>query len=130
MAWYFDTSALVKLVLAEPETRALEKWLQGHAAVVSSDLTRTELLRAVRRAAPREMVRARQVLDGVALLTLTTAVCERAALLDPALLRSLDALHLAAAMQLGDALDGVVTYETRFAEACATHGVAVVAPAP
>lgn len=130
MAWYLDTSALVRLVRAEPETRALEKWLQSHAAVVSSDLTRTELLRAVRRAAPRAMVRARQVLDGVALLAITTAVCERAALLDPALLRSLDALHLSAAMQLGDALDGVVTYDSRFAEACATHGVSVVAPAP
>jgi len=130
MAWYLDTSALVKLVVAEQETRPLEKWLRSHLAVVSSDLTRTELMRAVRRAAPDAMVRARQVLDGVALLALSTAVCERAALLDPALLRSLDALHLAAALQLGDALDGVVTYDHRLATACATHGVAVVAPTP
>lgn len=129
MAWYLDTSALVKLVIAESETRALEKWLRPRAAVVSSDLARTELLRAVRRAHPASMVRAREVLDAVALLTLSTHVCERAALLDPVVLRSLDAIHIAAAMQLGDELDGMVTYDDRLAQGCAVHGIAVVAPA-
>ena len=129
MAWYLDTSALVKLVVAETETRALEKWLRPRAAVVSSDLARTELLRAVRRAHPTSMVRAREVLDAMALLTLSTRVCERAALLDPAVLRSLEAIHIAAALQLGDELEGVVTYDDRLARGCAVHGIVVVAPA-
>ena len=128
MAWYLDTSALVKLVVAEPETRALEKWLRPRTAVVSSDLARTELLRAVRRAHPISMVRAREVLDAMALLTLSTRVCERAALLDPAVLRSLDAIHIAAALQLGDELEGVVTYDYRLAQGCAVHGIVTVAP--
>jgi predicted nucleic acid-binding protein len=129
VAWYLDTSALVKLVIAESETRALEKWLRPRATVVSSDLARTELLRAVRRTHPTSMVRAREVLDAVALLTLSTPVCERAALLDPVVLRSPDAIHIAAAMQLGDELDGIVTYDDRLAQGCAVHGIAVIAPA-
>jgi hypothetical protein len=46
------------------------------------------------------MVRTRAVLDSVILLTLSTAVCERAAMLEPHLLRSLDSLYLAAALEM------------------------------
>ena len=75
------------------------------------------------------MVRAREVLDAMALLTLSTRVCERAALLDSAVLRALDAIHIAAALQLGDELEGVVTYDDRLAQGFAVHGIVVVAPA-
>lgn len=116
MAHYLDTSALAQLVVVEPESRALHTWVTAPDRVlVSSDLARTELLRAV--------------LDALVLLRVTTAVVEEAALLEPAGLRSLDAVHLASALALGDDLDGVVTYDDRLAEACALHGVPVVAPA-
>ena len=48
--------------------------------------------------------------------------------LDPTTLRSLDALHLAAALDLGDDLDGLVTYDDRLAEAAALNGVPVTTP--
>jgi uncharacterized protein len=129
VAFYLDTSAAVKLVVGEPESRALSKWAQAHAeSVVSSDLLRTELLRATRRGAPDQMTRARGVLDSITLLALPTATFERAAELEPAVLRSLDAVHLAAALSLGDELDGMVTYDERQAEAAALHGVSVIAP--
>jgi predicted nucleic acid-binding protein len=128
MPYYLDTSAAVKLVVAEPESGPLTAWLSGHE-VVSSDLLRTELLRAVRRAAPEQMVRARHVLDAIALLTLPSSTFDRAADLDPDLLRSLDALHLAAALDLGDDLEGIVTYDDRLARAALLHGIEVVAPA-
>jgi len=54
----------------------------------------------MRRAAPEHMVRTRAVLDSVIPLTLSTAVCERAAMLEPHLLRSLDSLHLASALEM------------------------------
>ena len=131
MAYYLDTSAALKLVVAEDETTALTAWLDRHGDdVVSSDLLRTELLRATRRGAPHAMPRARAVLDAVTLLTLPTSTFERAADLDPELLRSLDALHLAAALDLGDDLDGLVTYDDRLAGAAQLHGISVISPAP
>lgn len=128
--FYLDTSAAAKLVVAEKGSAALRKWLASRDdQIVSSDLLRTELLRATRRAAPEQMVQARAVLDSVMLLTLSTAVCERAAMLEPSILRSLDALHLAAAQELGDELTGIITYDARLAEGAAALGIEVVAPA-
>lgn len=129
MAYYLDTSALAKLVVAEPETAALQAWLsQAARNPVSCDLARTELLRAVRRAAPDRVVRAREVLDALTLIEVTTAVFEDAGLLDPNILRSLDAIHLAAALILGDDLEGMVTYDDRLGQAASANGIAVIAP--
>lgn len=130
MAYYLDTSALAKLVVAEAETPALQKWLAAADRVpVTCDLARTELIRAVRRVVPERMTAARAVLDAVTLLEVSPPVFEQAGRLDPKLLRSLDAVHLAAALALGDDLEGLVTYDERLAQAANLIGVAVVAPA-
>ena len=129
MAHYLDTSALVKLVVAEPETAALRTWMNAADRVpVASNLVRTELLRAVRRVAPDRVLQARAVLDSITLVQVTTPLFEMAGRLDPTTLRSLDALHLAAALDLGDDLDGLVTYDDRLAEAAELNGVPVVTP--
>ena len=129
VAHYLDTSALVKLVVSEAETAALRAWMgEAERTPVSCDLARTELLRAVRRAAPDRVVQARAVLDSITLLEVTTATFEEAGRLDPTVLRSLDAVHLAAALSLGDDLDGIVTYDERLAEAAQSNGVPVTSP--
>jgi predicted nucleic acid-binding protein len=129
VAYYVDTSALAKLVVEEPETAALRAWFAAaERTPVSSDLARTELFRAVRRAAPERAVEARAVLDSITTLEVTTGICEHAARLDPTILRALDAIHLATALILGDDLDGIVTYDERLAAAAAANGVRVVAP--
>jgi predicted nucleic acid-binding protein len=97
--------------------------------IVSSDLLRTELVRATRRGAPDQMQQARAVLDSLVLLTIPTALFEQAGTVEPDLLRSLDALHLAAALDLGDDLDGIVTYDDRLASAAVALGIRVIAPA-
>ena len=126
---YIDTSAAVKLVVEEAETASLMTWLDGRdEPLVSSDLLRTELLRATKRAAPQQMPRARAVLDSVTLLSMPTTTFERAAALGPDQLRSLDALHLASALELGDELEGIVVYDSVLARAARLHGMAVVAP--
>ncbi len=129
MAYYLDTSAAVKLVVREPETVALRRWIRVHPRLVSSDLIRTELLRVTRLHAPHRMGAARAVLDSLDLIGITTEVLERAGLLDPTSLRSLDAVHLAAALRIGDELDGIVTYDRRLAEAATQLGLTVLAPA-
>lgn len=129
MAHYLDASALVKLIVAEPETDALLDWLGSSSAEgASSDLARTEVLRAVRRAAPDRLVRAREVLEAVTLLEVPTPLFEEAGRIDPPSLRTLDALHLAAALDLGDDLEGMVTYDDRLAAAAEAYGIPVVAP--
>jgi predicted nucleic acid-binding protein len=75
------------------------------------------------------MVQARAVLDSLILVTLSTAVCERAAILEPDVLRSLDSLHVAAALEVGDELEAIVTYDRRLADGAEALGLSVVAPA-
>ncbi len=77
---------------------------------------------------PDRVLQARGVLDAVTLLHVTPAVFEDAGRLDPSGLRSLDAIHLAAALDLGDDLDGLITYDDRLADAAVSHGIAVLAP--
>lgn len=62
------------------------------------------------------------------ILTVTSQMFEAAGRLDPPTLRSLDAIHLVAALELGDDLDGFVTYDDRLAEAALGHGLPVEAP--
>jgi predicted nucleic acid-binding protein len=130
MVHYLDTSALVKLVVAEPETRALRAWLREETdrTLVACDVARTELVRAVRRTAPDRVVQARAVLDSVTLTSVTTALFEEAGRLDPTGMRSLDALHLAAALDLGDDLVSLVTYDDRLARAAQANGITVTTP--
>ena len=130
MAYYLDTSALVKLVVAEPETAALRAWLAAaDRTPVSCDLARTELLRAVRRAAPDRVPQARAVLDSITLMEVTTQTFEEAGRLHPTTLRPLHAVHLAAALDLDDELDGMVTYDDRLADAAQFNAIWVTAPA-
>lgn len=129
MAHYLDTSAFLKLVVEEAETAALSAMArQQDVTFFSSDLLRTESLRAARRHSPDALSLARTRLEAVSLVALTADICERAAELDPAILRSLDALHLATALTFADDLQAVVTYDDRLAAAAALHGVSVVAP--
>ena len=105
------------------------RWATEHEdALLSNDLLRTELLRAVRRGGPDQMQRARRVLDSLTLVTVPTSMFERAGELDIEGLRSLDALHLAVALDLEDDLEGIVTYDERLGDAARSFGVTVIAP--
>lgn len=126
---YLDTSALVKLVLIERESRALRTFLRQEPEQYSCGLARTELLRAVQRGGQAARAEARHVLGALQLVQLDAALLDAAGLLAPVTLRSLDAIHLAAAVLLGSALTALVTYDTRMAEGAAALGLAVVAPA-
>ncbi|MCY3851285.1 MAG: type II toxin-antitoxin system VapC family toxin [Acidimicrobiaceae bacterium] len=129
MAFYLDTSALVKLVVAEPETAALRLWIErADQDLVTSDLARTELMRVARQVAPDRVLLAREVLESVSIVEVATAVFEEAGRLHPADLRSLDAIHLAAALDLGDDLAGLVTYDKRLAEGASANGIEPIAP--
>jgi len=126
---YLDSSALVKLVVRERESSALRRFLREEPDRLSCALARTEVLRAVRVEGAAAMERARRVLRGIHLIRLDDALLEAAGLLDPAIVRSLDAVHLAAAQQVAADLTALVTYDRRMAEAAVVLGFPVVSPA-
>lgn len=128
MPAYLDTSALVKLVVAERESASLREWCERQSELVVSDLSRTELSRAVRRVRPELMPRVRALLDALVLVALTGEILDAAGRLEPPALRSLDAIHLASALALGDDLDAFVTYDERQAQAATAYGLTVVTP--
>lgn len=128
---YLDSSAIVKLVVREPESPALFDWLGTWPERVSSVMARVEVLRALRRSGSGvgSRRRATEVLDRIALLSLDHAILDAAADLGPPELRSLDAIHLATALSVGVDLAGLVTYDERLATAAARSGIDVWAPA-
>lgn len=129
MAYYIDTSALVKMIVTEQNSSELVAWVRSmKPAFVASDLLRIEALRSARRIDSRVVKAAREALRSVQFIALSSEVCELAAELEPAVLRSLDAAHLATALIIGDDLDAVITYDQRFSEACDHLGLNVVAP--
>jgi predicted nucleic acid-binding protein len=128
---YLDSSAIVKLVVREPESAALFEWLGGRAQPVSSIVATVEVFRALKRARAGRAAheRAVDVMDRIALLALDRRLVDRAAALDPPDLRSLDAIHLATALSVADDLDGLVTYDERLAAAARRVHLAVWDPA-
>lgn len=126
---YVDSSALLKLAVREPETAALEAHVAHRNGLVSSRLAVVECRRAARRASRVRVLNAvEDVLEAIYLLDITQAILDAAAMADPPLLRSLDAIHLATALSIGDAQVEVITYDKRFAEAARANGLTVIQP--
>jgi predicted nucleic acid-binding protein len=129
---YLDSSALVKLVRREAESEALRRFLRRHQADgrVTCALARVEVVRAVGAGGPVAIAHARRQLARVDQITLGRRLLDAAASLAPAtVLRSLDAIHLAAALSIGADLRCVLTYDLRMQDAAAALGIAVDAPA-
>lgn len=134
--FYLDASALVKLVLDEPESEALRLYL-GDADLVSCDLVLTEVTRAVSRAVAAEPSlapalpilrrRASELLEAIGLAPLDRPLLVAAGSLPEPGLRALDAIHVAAAIALSP-IDAFVTYDERQAAAARLAGLRTTAP--
>lgn len=127
---YLDSSALMKLVREETETEALQAWLasQPEIPVVTSELGRVEVLRAARRAGPDALTEARAVIGDVDLVPLDRGVQDLACEIGDPPLRTLDALHLASAVLLGDDLTALVAYDDRLLTAARATGLPTITP--
>lgn len=128
MATYLDSSAIVKLAVREPESFALRRYLRKRRPLVSSALARTEVLRALLPAGDEAVARGRDVLQRLDLVRVNDHILNAAALLLPAEVRSLDAIHLATAQQLGRDLRVLITYDDRMAAAARALGYRIVQP--
>jgi predicted nucleic acid-binding protein len=119
---YLDTSAFIKLVRSEPESEALRAELAGRE-LLSSVLLSVEGRRASRRYGTFALSRARAALATITLLPIDQPIVDA-----PAELRSLDALHLATIISLGEDVERVYCYDARLAQAAQERGIEVSAP--
>jgi predicted nucleic acid-binding protein len=132
--FYADASALVKLVLHEPESRALRAFI-ADADLVSSDLILTEIPRAVRHAVddhpdlPLEpmLERVGALVEAIALRPVDRPLLAAAGALEEPALRALDAIHVASAVDL-QPIETFVTYDERQAAAARLAGLRTIAP--
>ena len=111
---HLDSSAFVKTVVEEPESQRLLLWLADWPRRSSSELLRTEAVRAVRKHGSDAIERARAELGSIELTRVDRPL--------------LDAIHLAAALALSSDLGVFVTYDGRMAAAAAELGTEAAAP--
>ncbi|KLL12128.1 MULTISPECIES: type II toxin-antitoxin system VapC family toxin [Protofrankia] len=129
---YLDTSAVAKLFVAEKESSDLREWLSSRLeppTLVSSALLGVELIRLLGLVNPAMRDTANSFLAAdVDIVEITPPVLGDAAGVPPPRLRTLDAIHLATALDLRDSLDVMLTYDKLLAEAARAAGLAVVSP--
>ncbi|HUY43740.1 MAG TPA: type II toxin-antitoxin system VapC family toxin [Acidimicrobiales bacterium] len=127
MVWYLDTSAFLKLITMEDESPAMRRWFSSHESVWSSQLLHIEALRVGARLGIDVGV-IEDALETISLVLPSVATFFVAGQLSPPSLRSLDALHLATAMEIGDDLEGIVAYEGRLSDAARAASLEVFTP--
>jgi uncharacterized protein len=125
---YLDSSAIVKLAVAEPQSQALRRYLQRRRELVSSALARTEVLRALLPAGTTAVAAGRAVLADLDLARVNERILMAAAVLEPVELRTLDAIHFATARGFGRELSVLVTYDDRMLAAASHLGIRTAAP--
>lgn len=121
---YLDASALVKLVVDEPETRPLVEAVTG-ARLVSSEIALAEVPRALRRIGD---VSFEPLLRSLAYIPLGRRVLVAAGAFDAPSLRTLDAIHVASALEIAADLELFITYDANQARAARVAGLPLSAP--
>jgi len=131
---YLDSSALVKLALAGPESAALAEWLAEPARagqpLISSALHRAEVARALWHAEPGALPRGYKVMKRIARVALTADVLDDSATLEPPDLAAAQAIHLASALAAGPDLTAFVSYDPGLLAAARNAGLPVASPGP
>lgn len=126
---YLDTSAFVKLIVAEPESVALAACLRRWPDRASATVLRAETARALRRSGYGHLVgHARRLFGAIHLIRLDEPLLDRAGDVEPVELRSTDAIHLAAALSMGSELGVLLTYDHRLRDAALLQGLDVDSP--
>jgi predicted nucleic acid-binding protein len=125
---YIDTSALGRVLLAEPDKPAIERGLADYDRIVSSRLLQVELRRLALR---KNLLDATaELLAEVALISMDEPILTASETLSPSAVGTLDAIHLATAVRLSNdgELDALMTYDKQLAEGAREHGITVLPP--
>jgi uncharacterized protein len=127
-ATYLDSSVIVKLAVEEPESAALRRYLRRRRPLVSSALARAEVARALLPLGDAALRRGHDIIAGLELIRINDRILTAAGALLPEELRTLDAIHLATAQQLGGDLHRLITYDARMRTAAETITYPITAP--
>lgn len=125
---YVDSSALVKLVLPEAESSSMIEFAAKFDTLVTSAIGAIEFRRAVKRHYAQQMWAVERVLAEMTILELSHEVRRTAELLEPTILRTLDAIHLASALVIREELEAFVAYDERLLEAARLAGIPTASP--
>jgi predicted nucleic acid-binding protein len=128
---YLDSSAIVKLIVDEPGSAELSEYLATRPSRASSRIAEVEVRRAIGRLseiADVDQDRVARVLAAITMVELGDSLAVAAGRLNPPALRTLDAIHLASAQELGVDLEAFVTYDGRLASAASGAGFPVIVP--
>ena len=129
MAYVIDSSALVKLIVNEQHSKSLSSWIDGcKQDLFISELARTEVSRAIARVDPNLNKQFNAIVTRFGVIRVSTQVLTIAAFLSPTTLHTLDAIHLASCVILGDDLTGFVTYDNAQASAATQNKIEVFTP--
>ncbi len=127
MSWYLDSSAILKYIFAESERPALVKALTSQA--ISSDLARLEVKRAVYRMQPKNIALANEELARISFVMVSDQVLRIAqAFTGNIALTTLDSIHFATALTLGEGIEGIITYDKQMITNARKMGIKVLSP--
>jgi len=129
MAFVVDSSAIVKLIVDEPKSQSFSAWLKNcKDDLYVSELAHTEVARAINRVDASLHGQLKTVIERFGTIRVSSQILTIASVLSPTNLRTLDAIHIASCLILGDDLTGFVTYDSTQTAAASHNGIAVIAP--
>jgi predicted nucleic acid-binding protein len=128
-AAYIDTSALVKLFKAEPETNAFRTALRDWPVQVASELIRVEAICTARRLGDEDVLkRANEALERINLIPISPEIIELATAAHTPPLQAMDAIHLATALTMREDLGAIFVYDNDLHAAAQAHNLNPLAP--
>ena len=125
---YIDASAFVKLIVEEKETQALLKSLPP--SLISGEILTVEVMRTTVHSDAETLAFARKLLAGINFMPISSEVISIASLFGAHIKsKTLDAIHLAAALSIGSTIDGIITYDKTMIADAKLLGIPVLSPA-
>jgi predicted nucleic acid-binding protein len=125
--WFLDSSAILKLIVDEPESKILRRFIP--TSNITSRLSRIEVLRNVYRIDPKKVVRAKAKLDGIYYVEINQGVLQNAEDIAMALgTKSLDSIQAGSALFIKDSIDGVISYDKNLNRALTQLGIHSISP--
>ena len=129
MAFVIDSSAITKLIVEEQHSKVFWNWVNDcKSELLISELARTEVSRAIARINIDLHSQFNAIIGRFGVIRVSTQVLSIAAIINPPSLRTLDTIHLASCLMLGDDLTGFVTYDSALASAAQINNIDVIAP--
>jgi predicted nucleic acid-binding protein len=125
--WFLDSSAILKLIVDEPESKILRRYVP--ASKITSRISRIEVLRNVHRIDPKKVVRAKAKLDGIFYVEVNQGVLQNAEDIAITLgVKSLDSIQAGTALFIKDSIEGVISYDKNLNRALTRLGIYAISP--